>query len=143
MFVGSSTAYSQNPILYRNTAGGATEVGTNNPFPTTAYGAPLVTGTVTILTGQITSNSLNVNGKLINGLDTGSTLTGTSLSLYNSVDCSTYRQAYDTSGTAISWTVAANRYVKLDPPVIGYSCIKFVSNQTEISGATFTVVSTP
>lgn len=106
-------------------------------------GALLVTAQAFIANGGTTSGAVSVNGKMITGIDLGPTLTGTALSISNSVDGTNYRAAYDSTGTAVSWTVAGARYLKFDPPLLGYISIKLISGSAEGADRTLTVVMAP
>lgn len=106
-------------------------------------GARCETATATIANGGTTSTVVTVDGKMITGIDLGATLTSTALGIQNSVDGTTYNTAYDTSGNAISWTVAGARYLKFDPPLLGYKNIKLVGGSSEGAARTLTVVMIP
>jgi len=112
-------------------------------YPGAVRGQKLETLTTTIASGQTTSGAVKVDGLMIAGVDLGPTLTGTTLSVQNSVDGSTYRAAYDSTGAAVSWTVAGGRYLKFDPPLLGYQSIKFVSGSAEGADRTLTLVLVP
>jgi YD repeat-containing protein len=108
-----------------------------------AVGSKLETATATITSGGTTSGAVDVNGKIIVGIDLGATLTGTALSIQNAADGTNYRATYDTAGAAVSWTVAGNRFLKFDPPLLGYRSIKLVSGSAEGADRTLTVVMAP
>jgi hypothetical protein len=113
------------------------------PSPVEARGAPLVLGQAVIANGQTASGAVDVNGMCIAGIDMGAAFTGTTLTIQNSVDGTNYYGAYDSSGNALSWTVAASRYLKFDPPLLGYKSIKLVSGSSEVAARTLTVVLVP
>lgn len=106
-------------------------------------GATLITAPALISNGGTTSGAVPINGRMIAGIDLGATLTGTALSIQNSVDGQTFRAAFDNTGAAISWTVAGGRYLKFDPPLLGYLTIKLVSGSAEGADRTLTVVMVP
>ena len=100
------------------------------------------TSTVTIESSGTTSSARDLNGlgNLV-ALVTPSTLTGTSFTFQASVDGSTYNNVYN-EGTQYSVTVAASRYVALDPAVFaGAQYVKVVSGSTEAAERTITLVS--
>lgn len=81
---------------------------------------------------------------MIAGIDMGAALTSTALSLTAATSQNgTYRSVYDSSGNAISWTVAGNRFLKFDPPLLGYPWIKLVAGSNEGSARTLTLVLVP
>ena len=100
------------------------------------------TSTVTIESSGTTSSARDLNGlgNLV-ALVTPATLTGTSFTFQASVDGSTYNNVYN-EGTQYSVTVAASRYVALDPAVFaGAQYVKVVSGSTEAAERTITLVS--
>lgn len=116
---------------------------TNPGFSNAVAGAQLITALAFIANGGTTSGAVPVNGKMIAGIDLGPTLTGTSLGILNAIDGLNYRAAYDNTGAAISWTVAGNRYLKFDPPLLGYVSIKLLSGSAEGADRTLGVVMVP
>lgn len=106
-------------------------------------GANCVQATATIAASGTTSTAVTVDGKIIAGIDLGATLTSTTLGIQNSVDGTNFNTAYDSSGNAISWTVAGGRFLKFDPPLLGYKTIKLVSGSSEAAARTLTVVMVP
>ena len=106
-------------------------------------GAPLEFETAKILSGAQVSNAITVGGRCIVGIDTGATLTSTALGLKHSTDGATFRTVYDTSGNALSWTTAGARYLKFDPPLLGYQFIQITSGSAEGADRTLTVVFAP
>jgi YD repeat-containing protein len=99
--------------------------------------------TATILNGATTSDAVNVDSKIVTGIDLGATLTGTTLGFSHSVDGTTYRVAYDDSGSIIAWTVAGGRFLTFNPPLMGYKWIKLISGSSEGGDRTLQVVSAP
>ena len=100
------------------------------------------TSTVTIESSGTTSSARDLNGlgNLV-ALVTPSALTGTSFTFQASTDGSTYNAVYN-EGTQYSVTVAASRYVALDPSVFaGAQYVKVVSGSTEAAERTITLVS--
>jgi hypothetical protein len=100
------------------------------------------TSTVTIESSGTTSSARDLNGlgNLV-ALVTPSALTGTSFTFQASVDGTTYNNVYN-EGTQYSVTVAASRYVALDPAVFaGAQYVKVVSGSSEAAERTITLVS--
>lgn len=108
-----------------------------------AIGAKLAYLPAVIASGQTVSGAVDVNGRIVVGIDLGLALTGTALGIQNSIDGVSYRAAYDSTGAALSWTVAGDRYLKFDPPLLGYSSIKLVSGTAEAAARTLNVVVSP
>jgi hypothetical protein len=106
-------------------------------------GAALVVLTSTIASGQTVSSAVDILGRKIAGIDMGAAFTGTALSIKNAADETNYRPVHDTSGNAISWTVAGDRFLKFDPPLHGYEKIKLVSGSAEAADRTLSVVLVP
>lgn len=103
----------------------------------------LVTAVATILNGNTVSTVVSVAGKMIAGIDLGATLTSVALGIKNSADGINFRDAYDNTGTKLSWTVAGARFLKFDPPLLGYNQIQLVGGSAEGADRTLTVVMVP
>ena len=78
-----------------------------------------------------TSPAVEVQGRFITGIDIPADFDGTALTLLNMTDGTNYRAVKDGDKAAISFTVEANEFLKFDPPLAGYSSLKFVSNASE------------
>ncbi len=68
-------------------------------------------------------------------------LTGTAISFQVSIDDTVYTPLYDTSGSAISYTVAASRVIPLNKEIFAsFPYIKIVSGSAEAANRTFTIL---
>jgi hypothetical protein len=99
---------------------------------------------VTIANGQQASPTLNLNGSTLCGIHMPATFTGTSLTFQAApTEDGTY-QAVMWQGSDFSVTVAAGRYVALNPAIFaGISFIRIVSGSAEGAARTLTAVSRP
>jgi hypothetical protein len=97
---------------------------------------------VAIASGQTTSAAIDVSGKMIAAIDVP-TVTSTALTLQNSVDDTNYRPIYDNAGNALSYTIASNRTIRFEPPLIGYEKIKVVLGSAEGADRVLNLVLVP
>lgn len=107
---------------------------------------PIVrTTTATTNSGSVSSTGVDLGGTQLQAIVTPSSLDGTSFTFYASADGSTYNVMTNQQGTTISATVAASRYVSMDPTVNwrGARWVKLVSNSTESAARSITLVVTP
>lgn len=87
---------------------------------------------VTISSGSTTSGAFATEGLGVVALIMPSAFTGTTMSFTGSNDGATYNALYNTSGTALSITVAAGRNILFSPgDLVGIRFIKLVSGSTE------------
>lgn len=96
---------------------------------------------VTIANGGTVSSDIICNGLALVGIQLPAALTGIALTFKGSVDGTTFQPIYDTtSGTALSYTVAAGHYVAVDPaPFQGLKALQIVSGSAEGAARSFTV----
>ena len=79
-----------------------------------------------------TSPAIDVAGRLLAGINVPVSFAGTALTFQNCADGTNYQPVKDpSSGSAISWTVAANGYYAPSTPICGLSSLKLVSNASE------------
>lgn len=74
--------------------------------------------TVTILSGASLSDALDLLGLVPLGIQMGAAWTPAALTFQGSYDGVTYANVYDNTGTEVSVTVAASRYVTLPPTLL-------------------------
>ena len=99
---------------------------------------------VTIASSGTVSTAANLLGMRLVGIVTPAALTGTALTFQGSADGSTYTALYDTAGDAVGATVAADRWVVLDPAdFAGIPYIKAVSGSAEAAERTITLIVRP
>jgi len=97
-------------------------------------------GTATIANNDAVSSSVFMKNGIAGAIETPASLTGTALSFQVSLDGVTFFPLHATAGTAISYTVAANRVIPLDPSVFGaFPYLKLVSGSTELAERVFTI----
>jgi hypothetical protein len=99
-------------------------------------------GPVTITGGGTTSGVFTTQGLGLVGLQMPATFTGTTMSFLGSNDGgATYLALYNTSGSALSVTVAASRLILFTPgDLVGVQFIKLVSGSTESSDRIIQVI---
>ena len=98
--------------------------------------------TVTIAESGTTSGAVDLGEWLVAGIITPSALTGTAFT-FTAADAEdgTYNACYDSSGNAISVTVAASRHILLEPQTFaGARWLKIVSGSTEAAARNITLV---
>lgn len=106
-------------------------------------GAPTTTKTVTIASGQTVSTAVDVDGFFVVGVAIGATFAGTTLAVQHSVDGTNYLAEIDTSGNAVSYTVAAGKYLALQgdsKALWGHRSIKLVAGTAQSADQTLTLV---
>ena len=101
-----------------------------------------LTDTVTIASAGTTSTSLTMSrGRVPVAVLTPSALSGTSFTFQASVDGTNFYDLYNGS-SAYSVTVAASRYIALNPDVFqGVQYIRIVSGSSEAGSRTIYIVS--
>lgn len=98
----------------------------------TLNGLPPHAITATIAASGDTSGAVQIRGLHLCGIQMPAAFTGTGVSFLASADGVTYQPAYDSGGTLISATVAASRYIALNPAALaGIEYLKVKSNGTE------------
>jgi len=99
------------------------------------------TTTVTVSSGQTTSNAVNCQGLGIVGVIMPAALTSTTFSFTGSQDDTTYSAFYNASGTQLSVTCAASRIILFTPgDLIGLQYIKLVMGSSEGSDRLIQVI---
>ena len=98
--------------------------------------------TVTIASSGTTSQAVDVGEWLIAGIVTPAALTGIAMTFTGALtEGGTYRPLRDSSGTAISVTVAASRHILVEPQTFaGARWLKLVSGTAEGAARTITLV---
>lgn len=100
------------------------------------------TYTATITGSTTTSDAIQLNGFGIVGIMLPAALTSTVMTLTGSQDDVTYTALYNTSGTQLSFTVAASRIVLFTPgDLIGLRYIKLVAGTSEGADRSIQVIS--
>jgi hypothetical protein len=107
-------------------------------YPLSAFlngqpGTLLPNSSVTIASGQTTSPAIACGGLVLCGLFIPAGFTGTSISFLASQDGTNFFPVKSTtSGTALSYTVAASTYAAIDPKDFqGINFLKIVSGSSE------------
>ena len=100
-----------------------------------------LTDTVTIASSGTTSTGLTLQGTIPLAIQTPAALTGTSFTFQASVDGASWFDLYN-AGTQYSVTVAASRYIALNPDVFeGIRYIRIVSGSSEGASRTIYIIS--
>lgn len=114
----------------------------NKPTKALPIEKVLVVAAASIANGGTTSAAIPTQGLTLVGIQLPAAFTGTTITFQGSVDGTTYQPVYTTtSGTALSYTVAAGHYVAIDPtPFYGLAYIKLVSGSSEGAARSFSVL---
>lgn len=99
--------------------------------------------TVTILSGQTVSSTVNIGGMSFVGIILPAQFTGTVLTMQMSTgeNDPTFRAVTDFDGTPVTLTVSANKYVKMDPAnFAGLFNVQFISNAAGGEAADRTII---
>ena len=101
--------------------------------------------TTNIASGATTSSEIDLSGTTICGIYIPSAFTGTGLTFSAStVSGGTFVSIRDGAGNAISKTIAAGQYLRLDPTdFVGVRFLQIVSNATEAAARTLTLAARP
>ncbi|MCP4899733.1 MAG: hypothetical protein GY906_22435 [bacterium] len=95
--------------------------------------------TATIANGQTTSEEIQTNGYAALGVLMPGAFTGTSLTLLQSFDGTTWTAVYDSDGGQVSISVAASRFIVLDPSTMApLTRFKVVSGSSEAAERSLT-----
>jgi hypothetical protein len=86
----------------------------NNTITPTGRGIPTTT-TATIANGASLSGAVNLSGFTLIGIDMPASWTAANLTLQASVDNSTWDNVFDQTGTEVTITAAASRFILLNP----------------------------
>lgn len=96
--------------------------------------------TASIASGGTTSQPIGLQGNRLLAIQTPAALTGTALTFLASFDDETYAPLYNSSG-AVSVTVAASRYIAVEPAdFAGVEYLKVVSGSAEGAARSITLV---
>ncbi len=99
-----------------------------------------VNAIITIATSTTISNGVFMQGGIAGAILMPAALTGTALSFQVSIDDTVYTALYDTTGSAVSYTVAASRIIPLNKEVFAsFPYLKIVSGSAEGANRTFTI----
>jgi hypothetical protein len=92
-----------------------------------------------IASGQTTSAAISLGGFSLVGILTPAALTGTAFTFTVSADGTTYVPLYNSAG-AVSYTVAASRYIAINPvDFYGVKFLKIVSGSSEAATRALTL----
>jgi hypothetical protein len=99
-----------------------------------------VVGTFSITSGQTVSDAINLNNRTLLGLQFA-TFTGVAVTFQGSSDGITYVAVKDTAGASVSFTVASDTYVVIQPAILaGLKFVKLVSGSAEGANRTVTAI---
>lgn len=101
--------------------------------------------TAVIASGQTTSGAIDLVGTALVGLFMPSAFTGTAVTFTAAATLTgTYLAVTDSTGAAVSATVAASKYVALSPTTFaGLRYVKLVSGSSEGADRTITLATRP
>lgn len=102
----------------------------------------LLQSTTSISNAGTVSTAVNTGGAVLVGIQMPAAFTGTALTFQAATGPSaTYQQVVDSSGSAISYTVAAGKYVAVDPTKFhGVQYLKVVSGSAEGGARSLTLM---
>jgi hypothetical protein len=97
--------------------------------------------TAVITTNGTASAEVDLDGEVLCGISTPSSLVGTSLTFtVATASGGTFNNMMDGNGNVYTLTMSTNDYIRLNPnDFVGVQFIKLVSGSTETGGATFTL----
>jgi len=96
---------------------------------------------LTVLISTAITNALDLRGKVLVGLIMPATLTSTTITFTGSQDNVTFLAMTNTSGTALSATVAASKHVCIVPAdFASVRYLKLAMGTTEVAARTITAV---
>jgi len=101
--------------------------------------------TVNIANGQTTSTAIDLSGASLVGIQMPAAFTGTSISFQVATSVGgTYQTMIDASGSTISKTISASKYLVIDPAEFaGVQFFKIVSGSSEGASRDLTLVARP
>jgi len=101
--------------------------------------------TATFASGDTVSAEIDLGGTMPVGIQMPAAFTGTTMKFFvATAGGGTFQSAADGAGADISKTVAASRYIALDPTLLrGFRYIKLISGTAETAGRTVTVFTIP
>ncbi len=100
------------------------------------------TQTVTVASGQTTSDAINLNGFGMVALITPAALTSTAMTFTGSQDGVNFFAMYNVAGTQLAITLAASRVIEFSPgDFVGINFIKLITGTAEGSDRLIQVVS--
>jgi hypothetical protein len=95
----------------------------------------------TIAISTTTSGAIDMGGMNLVGLIMPAAMTGTSMTFQGSVDGTNYFDLYDSSGTQLSITIAASRFILLVPAdFAAVRYLKLVSGSSEAAERSINLV---
>lgn len=96
---------------------------------------------VTIADSTTISASVFLKNGVAGAIIMPSAITSTTLSFQVSIDDTAYTALYDTAGSLISYTVAANHTIPLNKEVFGaFPFLKIVTGSSELANRTFIIL---
>lgn len=107
----------------------------------TAYNNIFTTHTATILNGQTTSDSIDLQGRGLVGLILPAAFTGSAITFQMSLDGSTFYNVYNAANTQLSMTVTQGRAYLFNPgDLLSVRYIKLVSGSSEGGNRSITLI---
>jgi hypothetical protein len=101
-----------------------------------------VVHTATILSGQTTSDAIDLQGRPLVGMILPAAFTGSTITFTISVDNSTFTAVYNTANTQLSVTVTQGRAYLFSPgDLVGVRYLKLVSGSSEGADRSITLIS--
>lgn len=146
------TSYSVSTHLWaRATDASVTSAAKSPVVAVTSYAGAIVAGgqkittTATIASGQTVSGAIDLGTARFWAMTTPAALTATAVTFLASQDCSTYSALYDSTGTAVSWTVSTSRYIVNASPAqwLSVRCFKLSIASSEGADRTFSIEAVP
>ena len=109
------------------------------------FGGRLCQTAVTIASGQTASGEADLGGTTLVGVMLPAALTGTAVTFTAALaPGGTFNPVTGSNGSALSYTVAANKYLAIDPALFhGVQFLKAVSGSAEGADRTLVLVSKP
>lgn len=100
------------------------------------------TQTVTVASGNTTSDNVNLNGFGMVGLILPAALTSTAMTFTGSQDGTNFTALYNTAGTQLAITIAASRLVLFSPgDFVGINFVQLITGTAEGADRSIKVIS--
>lgn len=100
--------------------------------PTMPAGVKFTTQTVTIANGASLSDAADIEAKTLIAIDMPSSWTTANLTLQASIDNSTWDNVFDSTGTEVTISAAASRFILLNPA--DYVSVRYLKVRSGTSG---------
>ena len=100
--------------------------------------------TMTFDSGSVTSSTIDLGGTYLSGCIMPAAISGTVYTVQGGIAEATLGGVYNNSGTALTVSTSASRFVTFDPKdVRGFRYMRFISDTTESASRSITIIGVP